>query len=107
MKTYFLTEKNDDNTADYYISTEGDIFDTQEEAEITGCIAKVIVHGMYVGSAEEMRQAALEKYKAACKIVRYQCVSGYIDAEKVEYEIGEEIEEIGAIQYIEEVDINE
>ena len=65
MKTYFLTEKNDDNTADYYISTEGDIFDTQEEAEITGCIAKVIVHGMYVGSSDDMKQAALVKYNEA------------------------------------------
>ena len=36
--------------------------------------------------------------------VRYQCVSGYMDAEEGMYTIGEEIENIGPVQYIEEIE---
>ena len=35
--------------------------------------------------------------------VRYQCVSGYMDAPKGEYELGGEIDGIGPVQYIEEI----
>lgn len=38
------------------------------------------------------------------KIVRYQCVSGYMDDEVGEYEIGEMIEGIGPVQYIEDLE---
>lgn len=41
------------------------------------------------------------------KIVRYQCVSGYTDAEEGEYKIGEMVEGIGPVQYIEDLDAQE
>lgn len=52
-----------DNTATFYISCDGDIFDTRDEAEITGPISGVIiVDGFYCGSLDDMRSAAKEKF---------------------------------------------
>jgi hypothetical protein len=34
-------------------------------------------------------------------MVRYQCVSGYVDGEKGEYEVGQKVEGIGEVQSIE------
>lgn len=51
------------NTATFYICCDGDIFDTKEEAEITGPISGVIiVDGFYCGSLDDMRSAAKEKF---------------------------------------------
>lgn len=64
MKTYnFATDQT--NTAAYYVDQDGDFLETQAECELDGlgvCVAKVIVHGFYVGSADEMREAAHRKY---------------------------------------------
>jgi hypothetical protein len=64
MKTVRAYE-NPDNTATYYIDIYGDIFDTQEDAEVFGVAGKVIVDGFFVGTIEEMRLAALDAYQAA------------------------------------------
>lgn len=56
---------NQENTAEYFVDVYGDIHETLEDAEEMGVAGKVIVDGMYVGSAEEMRAAALRKYMAA------------------------------------------
>lgn len=56
---------NQENTTEYYIDVYGDIFASKEEAEVCGIEGKVIVDGFYVGSAEEMKQAAKDKYLAA------------------------------------------
>ncbi len=64
MKTYDFTEKNDDNVATYYICEDGDIHDTQQAADITRCVAKVKVHGFFVGGPGDMKRHAHELYKA-------------------------------------------
>jgi len=51
-------------TATFYVCVYGDIFDTAEEAEITGLAGTVTVDGFFVGSMDEMRRAALSKYNA-------------------------------------------
>ncbi len=38
------------------------------------------------------------------KQVRYECVSGYIIGDEGEYYIGEEIESIGAVQSVEDIE---
>ena len=66
MERFDFTEKTDDNTASFFITNDGDIVDTIEDAEMTGwAIAEVIVHGFYVGSLDDMRQNAMELYQAA------------------------------------------
>jgi len=71
MKTYDFTNKNDDNTACFYIDSEGGICDTEIEAnrfialdghEMGQAQAKIIVHGFFVGSIDDMRENALELY---------------------------------------------
>ena len=65
MKTInAATDQN--NTASFFIDADGDIFDTLEEAsEVSSCVAEIVVDGLYVGSLDEMRAAALRKYQAA------------------------------------------
>lgn len=54
---------NNDNTAIFYISCDGDIFDTMKDALITGPLSGiVIVDGAYCGSLDDMRSAAKEKF---------------------------------------------
>jgi hypothetical protein len=68
MKRFDFTDKTDDNKASFFITNDGDIVDTLVDAEITGCaIAEVIVHGMYVGSLDDMRRNALNLYMEAIK----------------------------------------
>ena len=66
MKTYRFTDENDTNTADYYITDDGDIVDSIEDAEITGhAVSRVVVHGMYPGSVDDMRARAKRLYEDA------------------------------------------
>jgi hypothetical protein len=58
------TPGNTDNVASYYIDAEGDVFESPADS-IEPITTEVIVDGFYVGSAEEMRKAALRKYLAA------------------------------------------
>lgn len=44
------------------------------------------------------------RVKMKTEIVRYQCVSGYVDDAAGMYLVGEEIDGIGAVQYIEDVE---
>lgn len=67
MKTYDFTSPNDDNKAIFYVCEDGDIHDTLAEADITQCVAKVIVHGMYVGSPSDQKRHAHNLYKTALK----------------------------------------
>ena len=53
-----------ESAATFYVCVYGDIFDTAEEAEITGLAGTVTVDGFFVGSMDEMRRAALSKYNA-------------------------------------------
>ncbi len=62
MKTYNLTTTKDSDTATYYVDVEGDFLETKEDADLLGAVAEVIVDGFFVGSADEMKQAAHEKY---------------------------------------------
>jgi hypothetical protein len=52
------------NTASYFIDQDGDILESLHDAT-SPVVAEVIVDGFYVGSADEMRKAALRKYLAA------------------------------------------
>lgn len=54
-----------DNTATFFVDAEGDIFDTVEEAEVLGLAGTITRDALYVGSLDEMRQAALEAYNSA------------------------------------------
>lgn len=57
---------NQENTTSYYIDNDGDIHETLAEAtEFGSCVAEVIVDGFFVGSADEMKAAALRKYLEA------------------------------------------
>jgi len=56
MKTYWLTEKNDENKGVFFLTVDGDIVDTIGDANLAGCRAKIIVHGMYPGSLDEWRE---------------------------------------------------
>ncbi len=47
-------------------------------------------------------RAAVKAAKGEKELVRYVCVSGYIDAPKGAYRLDEEIEGIGPVQYVEE-----
>ena len=72
MKTYNFASKiykDNDNTATYYITSEGDIVDNWSEIdmEFDAPVAEVIVDGFFVGSLDEMRQSALRKYQEATK----------------------------------------
>lgn len=53
-----------ENTTTFWIDVEGDIFDNKEDAELIGIAGKVVVDCFYVGTLEQMKQAALEKYLA-------------------------------------------
>lgn len=66
MKTYnFSTDS--DNTATYYITSEGDIVDTLADIdqEFETCAAKVVVDGFFVGSLDERKASAMRKYLEA------------------------------------------
>lgn len=66
MKTYNFTDANDDNVASFYVTNDGDIVDTIEDANITGyAIAEIIVHGFYPGSLDAMRDRAARLYRGA------------------------------------------
>ncbi len=60
VKAY--TDKH--NTATYYIDVFGDIFETLEDAELLGIDGVVVVDGFTVGSLDDMKKSALEKYHA-------------------------------------------
>jgi len=64
MKHINATEICGDHKAVFYVDVYGDIFDSQEEAELLGMAGTVTVEGFYVGTAEGMKRAALEKYNA-------------------------------------------
>jgi len=53
-----------EGTATFYVCVYGDIFDTAEEAEITGLAGTVTVDGFFVGSMDDMRRSALAKYNS-------------------------------------------
>ena len=53
-----------ESTATFYVCVYGDIFDTAEEAEITGLAGTVTVDGFFVGSMDDMRRSALAKYNS-------------------------------------------
>ena len=61
MTTHNYSTQNE-NIAKFYICIDGDIHDTKEDADITGCVAEVIVDGFFVGSMDDMRKSALAKY---------------------------------------------
>ncbi len=63
MKT--VNASTSENTTTFFISIDGDIFDTKAEAEDFGIAGKVIVDDFYCGSLQEMRMAALEKFNSA------------------------------------------
>jgi hypothetical protein len=53
-----------ENLAHFFISNDGDVFDTSAECEITGwAVAKIIMDGFYVGSLADMRRRALSEYQ--------------------------------------------
>lgn len=59
--------KNQESTATYFVTNYGDIRETADDI-IEDCeviVGKVIVDSLYIGSADQMRQAALRKYLAA------------------------------------------
>lgn len=64
MKTYYLATDHS-NTASFFITEHGDMVDTRDgDPDVK---YEIIVDGFFVGSLDEMRQAALEKFKAAKK----------------------------------------
>lgn len=52
------------NTATYYIDVFGDIFESIEEAEFCGLAGSVTRDAFYVGSKDEMKNAAWAAYHA-------------------------------------------
>ena len=63
MKT--VNAAKTENTATYYVDVYGDIFETESEARELGITGRIIVDALFVGSANDMRAAALRKYNAA------------------------------------------
>jgi hypothetical protein len=64
MKTIYLTEKTDENTATWYLTEHGDLLEASELDEYPGAIAaKVISHGMFVGSQEDFATWVLNEAK--------------------------------------------
>jgi hypothetical protein len=60
MKTVNVATTSD--TATYYIDANGDIFESLDEAEVCGVLGKVIRDAFYVGTHEEMKNAAWAAY---------------------------------------------
>jgi hypothetical protein len=67
MKTIYLTNKDDDNIAEFFATVDGDIVDTEADAEITGLAARLITHGFFVGSVEEWREHVRKQYIDYCE----------------------------------------
>lgn len=62
MKTVNAATQTE-NTAEFFITFDGDIVDSEDEC-FGECHGKVIVDSFFVGSIEEMRKQALQKYFA-------------------------------------------
>lgn len=55
MEELWLTERTDENTAVFYLTTDGDLVDTLDDVAadpFAGEPTKVITHGMYPGSVD-------------------------------------------------------
>ena len=59
MKEIWLTEKDDENTAVFYLTSDNDLVDTLEDVTadpFAGEPTKITTHGMYPGSTKDWKR---------------------------------------------------